>query len=379
MPICYLFTEYLQEDGCIMLQLDDDGEEILPPMHYEFAEIKRLQNDSKTILVYPCSKVSIFNLELPWLVDKKARAAIPFALEERLSQSIELLHFAFDKKHYKNHQYEVAVMEKQGLQDLMALFENMNVQYNQITLDWYALHPQEIICTNDTLLVNTEQFKGALSPELSQIFKNMFADCEIFTFPDCKTNLELPNQNRLEEASTTWIAKRLFINKPMNLCQGSLQHGTVGEKMRKGYMLASLLGVVWLISIIAVNAFNLYSVNAQIQKQDAQIAKIYKDFFPDSKQVINPKFRISQLLGTQTQTRFVFWNLFKKLAQGLRNSPVKVEQLRFANKSLFATVAAPDFAALEKLEDTLKGLQLNVNQTQASTKQQQVLATLELQ
>lgn len=380
MPNCYIFTQYLQEDGCLMLQLDDDGEEILAPQHYDFAELRRLQDDSKTILVYPATKVSIFDLELPWLPDKKARAAIPYALEERLSQPVELLHFAFDKRHYKNHHYEIAVTETQGLLDLMDIFARHDVEYNQITLDWYALHPQEIICTADTLLINTEQFKGALSPELSLAFKKMFDDCEVFTFPDCKNILELPNSHMQEEASTSWIAKRLFANKPLNLCQGGLQHGTTAERIKKGYMLAGLAGVLWLTSAIAVNAFNLYTVNQQLEDQEAQIATLYKQFFPDAKQVINPKFRISQLLGnSQSQTRFVFWNLLKKLSQGMHNSPVKIEQLRFANKSLFVTVAAPDFATLENLENTLQDLQLNVQQNQATTRDQQVLATLELQ
>jgi general secretion pathway protein L len=45
---------------------------------------------------------------------------------------------------------------------------------------------------------------------------------------------------------------------------------------------------------------------------------------------------------------------------------------------LSVTIDSADFANLEQLENELKSLHLKVKQTQASTHEQQVVATLEL-
>jgi general secretion pathway protein L len=73
-----------------------------------------------------------------------------------------------------------------------------------------------------------------------------------------------------------------------------------------------------------------------------------------------------------------FLAILNKLAQGIKDSNVTIEQFRFQNKTLIITVVCADFATLEKLEDRLKQLQLNVAQTQAANRDQQVVATLEL-
>lgn len=106
---------------------------------------------------------------------------------------------------------------------------------------------------------------------------------------------------------------------------------------------------------------------------------IYHEFFPDAKQIISPKFRITQLLknnNEEDQNRF--WFLLNQFAKVMKNDRITLEQLRFQNKTLSVTLISTDFASLEELENELKKLQLKLKQTQASTHEQQVVATLEL-
>ena len=53
--------------------------------------------------------------------------------------------------------------------------------------------------------------------------------------------------------------------------------------------------------------------------------------------------------------------------------------MRFQNNRLFVDLSSPDFAKLENYEKKLRNNQLLVEQTQASTKDGEVVATLELQ
>ena len=122
----------------------------------------------------------------------------------------------------------------------------------------------------------------------------------------------------------------------------------------------------------------LFSLNKKTAVVDNQIEVIYHQFFPEAKQVISPKFRISQLLKTtQEDNQMRFWVLINAFAKTMKDSSITIDQMRYQNKILAVTLVSPDFVTLQKLETVLKQ-QLKVNQTQASTHEQKVIATLEL-
>ncbi|AHE66506.1 hypothetical protein Loa_00947 [Legionella oakridgensis ATCC 33761 = DSM 21215] len=67
-----------------------------------------------------------------------------------------------------------------------------------------------------------------------------------------------------------------------------------------------------------------------------------------------------------------------KLAHAFSSGQFVIEQLRFQNQVLSVTLLSKDFAALEHLQRRLQQTKVKVSQTQASSHEQQVLATLEL-
>lgn len=378
MDQCFLFTHYLDEQGCLCLKLSPDGTVLSPPAQRNFAEIQTLQVDSNTVLVESGARASLLELELPWLSEQKARTAIPYALEEKLAQSVDELHFAFDKIRYKNGHYLITVIEKQRIQFLMHFLDKNNIQFDIITLDWFALSDQQMLISGSSLLINNDDFKGTLSGDLAQSYIRNHPINELLTFTDSTITVDSSLVKNTED-SATWIAKKLAQGKPLNLCQGNMQHGTNSDWIKKGYQLAGALCCFWLISLLIVNIINVYSLNKKTATIDQQISVIYHEFFPDAKQVISPQFRISQLLGNNTtNNQSNFWFLLNQFAKAMKGSDTKIEQLRFQNKTLSVTLVSADFATLEQIENKLKKLQLKVKQTQAATREQHVVATLEL-
>ena len=378
MNTLFLFTKHLNEKGCFSLKINADGDLIIPPAQYNFAEIKQFQKDCQTLIIESSINVSILELELSWLPERKARAAIPYALEDKLAQPVDELHFAFDKIRYQNNKYLISVITKQRIRFIMLLLNEHEIEFSAITLDWFALESKELCITESTLLINTDDFKGALSTEFAEIYlqKNPEQQPLIFTDSQIKIDSSIPiNQS----SSYLWIAQRIQKSKLMNLCQGEMQHGNKVDLLTKGYQLAGALFCLWLVSLIVVNLINLHLLNKQTQQIDDQIAGIYHQFFPDSKQVISPKFRIMQLLkNSDSEEQNRFWFLLNQFAKVVNNDRFTLEQIRYQNKSLLVTLVSTDFASLEELENELKKQQLKVKQTQASTRDQQVIATLEL-
>lgn len=378
MDTLFLFAKHLDEAGCFCLKMDADGALVTPPAQRSFAEIKSLQTECKTLVIETCEHVSLLNLEFSWLPDRKARVAIPYALEEKLAQPVDELHFAFDKARYQNNQYLVAVISKQRIRYLMLFLNEQEIEFSGITVDWFALEPQELCVCEATLLINTDDFKGALSGELAHIYLKNHPQHQPLLFADStiENDSSLPKS---QETSYTWIAQRILKSKLLNLCQGEMQHGNKADLLKKGYQVLGALFLVWLISLLVTNGVKLHLLNKETQKVDGQIAVIYREFFPDAKQVISPKFRITQLLksnNTEEQNRF--WFLLNQFAKVMKNEHNTLEQLRYQNKTLSVTLVSTDFASLEELENELRKLQLKVKQTQASTREQHVVATLEL-
>lgn len=378
MDICFLFTKELNEQGCYCLTLTEDGNIISPPLQRSFSDIKSLQENCQTIVVESCQNASILDLELSWLPERKASIAIPYALEEKLAQPVEELHFAFDKLRYQNNHYTVAIVSKYRIQYIIHLLEEHQIEFEVLTLDWFALSPQELCVTDSCLLVHTNEFKGALSNELANTYKNTHPNDTPLLFQDSQLDA-YASMTKSSEFSQIWLAKRLLQAKPLNLLQGEMQPNKKSDWIKKGYRLSGMLCIIWLLSIILVNSINLFSLNKKTQEIDQQISVIYHQFFPQAKQVISPKFRITQLLGSNaSDSQSQFWFILNQLANAMKNNALAVQQLRYQNKTVSITLVSPDFTHLETIENNLKQLKLKVKQTQASTKDQQVVATLEL-
>ncbi len=383
MAICFLFTQYLNDEGCLSLKLDQQGQIEAPLAQRNFSEIKALQANSQTYLVAPAEYFSFHKLSLPWLADKKARAAIPFALEDKLAQNFETLHFAFDKSNYQNGQYLVIVADKNYLQGLIKTFDNQAINFNLLTIDWFALKANELAILEHSILVNDDSFQGALTDDLRPFYlEKTTGERTIYRFTDSnKSVMDFKSSHIVEisEPSFLWLSQRLQQTRPMNLCQGELQHGSGSSTTKRLYLAALGMVLLWLLTVITINALKIHSLNKNIEQIDSKIAVIYRQFFPEAKQIINPKFRIAQLIKTnQNAADSTFWPLLNKFAAALVGNEVVVEQIRFQNQTLTATIATKNFESLENLQTKLQKNNLKVKQTQASTKENQVLSTLEL-
>ncbi|RUR11733.1 type II secretion system protein GspL [Legionella septentrionalis] len=378
MATCFLFIQGMDDENCLSLRLGEDGDVDVPLKTRSFSEIKSLQKDARTFVILPTEVSSLYEVELPWLLERKARAAIPYALEEQLAQNVVSLHFAYDRRHYQNGRYLVGVIDKDYLHNLLAKLAQAGLAFDAITLDWFALKDDEACISETSLLIREEHFKGALSFALaSRYLMNKPASLNLFSFSD-SPDLGYSSANKLDSSSQLWIAKRLYEVPFLNFCQGEFQLRSAQYNNRYWYAVGAGLAGTWLVVWLVMNIFNLYFLSKENRKLDEQIAVIYKQFFPEARQVIRPKFRITQLLNSKTGDDNPLWPLLAKLTQAFNPDEFKIQQFRFQNQALTVTLASKNFAALEQLQQKLQQAGVTVKQTQAASSEQEVLATLEL-
>jgi general secretion pathway protein L len=289
------------------------------------------------------------------------------------------LHFAFDRQHYRHHRYLIVVTDKQTLLDLMARLDALALDFDCVTLDWFALKENEVCVTDNGLLIYDKSFKGALSGELSTLYlSEREPNVSIMTFKD--TNDEPPlNTELIDTPSAMWIAKRLLAADRMNLCQGDLKHDNRQQSNQLWYRLCAGTALVMLVSVLLFKLVYLHALTTKTTDIDKKIAVIYHRFFPEAKQVISPKFRMGQLLSVDASRNeaFVFWVLLDKLARSFKDGS-SIQQLNFQNQVLSVTMVSQNFAALEKLQQQLQQLNVKVTQAQAASDEGKVKAILEL-
>jgi len=370
MGTCFIFVKYWREETCLCLLLNQAGEVEAPLAERPFAEIKQLQHNANTVVVLSTEQASLHHVALPLLSEKKARLAIPFAIEEELASPVEELHFAFDRKHYHQGHYLVVVCQQSLLVSLLARLKAQHLAFDSITIDWWALKNNEVAVMDGYVLFhNPLGFSGAIPQPLADPYlEDLLPDQTLINFAD---NPAL--------AANEWAAKRLFSDPGMNLCQGSLSQGSSHSKMKTWYGLALGLGLLCLLVFILTQVLTLYRIHSKTSQVDEEIAKIYRHFFPKATQVISPKFRIEQLLKSQgTDEDKTFWSLLNQFSLGLKQHPAEIESLQFQNKILKIRVLGNNFESLEALQTALKKAGVQVKQAEASSKGDKVSSSLEL-
>lgn len=383
MATCFLFFDAIdtaQIEQFWAVRLDDAGEVDVPLAAYTPEEIKGMQAGAQTVVVLPTSVASLHLLELPKLSVRKAREAIPYALEEELAEPVTELHIAFGREVDASGRYRVVVVNRLRLRAWMHELEALELTFDAITLDWFAVHVNEVCATATDLLVHDEAVIGAFSPLLAAKYLKAHPDAQQgFAFDDSEASLQQLEIAAHEGSYRLFVAKRLLEGEYINLCQGSFQHRAQGEAGFKWYGVCAVLLGVWFVSVLGINAFALHRLHVKQAALDVQIAKGYHVFFPEATQVISPRFRIERFLSqTSGTSQDAFWTLLDAFAEGVALHALDIEQIRFRDNILWVNVIARDFALLEAFEARLKKVGVHVKQTQASTRDNQVSATLEL-
>ncbi len=381
MTTCFILTERLDEDAYLSVCLDQQGEVVAPLLTRPIEELKVLQKQARTVIVLPTHLCSLHEIELPLLMERKARAAIPYALEEQLAQSVTSLHFAFDRQFYQDNRYLVVVMDKLYIAHVISTLKSLDLDFDEITVDWFALHPAEAAARPGALLVNDPLFKGALRGDLATLYlNNPEKTSTLLAFNDSLPSVVREESTQLDEPSALWIVRRLSQARMMNICQGEFQHDTKQKSLKQWYSIAASLVGVSVVCWLVLNGLYLHTLNTHIEDLDKKIAVVYQQFFPEAKQVISPKFRVEQLLkaGNTANQSGVLWTLMDKFSQAFKPQQSTVQQIHFQNQTMSVTLVAKDFAALETLQQRLQQQQIKVTQAQASSEKHHVLATLEL-
>lgn len=324
------------------------------------------------IAVVPGEQVTLHSVAVPTNRQANMLAAVPYALEEKLSEDIDNLHFSvLDWQAGKDAQ--VAVVSKQTVNSVLALFGDAASRLDGMVPD-YAFLPLHANGGSTVVRATAERYlvkQGA--------FDAMVMDPYAFEYwwqsVDVNKNYAVNDRDLVSEMQSSGGENVSLWDIGTNFTHW-LEHAPTPDLQKYSLLRAAyepehlkpkntLLN--WAVGLAAgallflggSNWFELEQLKKQHQANEAEIKALFAATFPEQEYLDQPKRQIAALLsidlsGSPSEQ---FQYLLEKASVAAPQNQASFLEINYRNQALQIGVTAPNFAALEQMTAQLDSAQ----------------------
>ena len=391
MPTC---LRDLNADTALHWQQVDSEYQILASGVTDLSAAYQLTTQHRCVFLVPVAEVYLTQLTLKTTNKKQLYQAVPYALEEELSEDIEQLHFALNT-HSQSGVTSVMVMNRARLQELNDLLNQYQLTPEIITADIYNLSWQDAsswscLIEHEHALVRTALADGfcCACSELSQ-----YIDLSI------KHTEHTPEQLRIYAAAdtpglTTDIAGiALELHNTPSVCQqfesthiNLLQQEFAVQKTQltsvKPWMTAFALTVALVMLLLLGNVIEVARLNALDKQLNQAVEATFRQAFPEVVNIVNPRVQMEQRMAdiaaqNQQKQRSLFLKLLHHSADSMRtHADSAIVDIHYKASQLSLDIIVPTIQVLEALTTTMQSKQMNVEVQTARNEAQHVEARI---
>ncbi len=269
--------------------------------------IASLVEGRKVTVVVPSEWVTLLTATVPGSAARAVKA-IPFALEDFLSEDVEDLHFAIGDKQDSDN-YPVAVISH----DLMA---KMQTRLNEVSLRPTQLLPEQLslprfqesengwtgLLADNHLIVRLDDYNGFAveSDSIELLMESCLAEAEdtmpagMVVFCQEGETWEYKNESLdIEERtcvdSLSLLASGIHNSTSINLLQGNYSFKQQFSKAWKPWRPAMALAAALLIAFGASKFIEQQKLNSQVSAQKVEMENILKRTFPSIRRIVDPR------------------------------------------------------------------------------------------
>ena len=318
--------------------------------------------------------------------------AVPYALEEQLSEEVDNLHFAVGTTQ-EDGAWPVAVFSKQFMDSLTADFLEAGLDVQQVIPEILALpnngEETSVLVENDVALVRTGKSSGFAvdSDNLGIMLAARMTDEEAGLQP-----LHLfVSKDELRPDMAEYVGETLvepFAGDPLNVFARGLENGSInllqGAYSRSGNW-ATLLrpwratAALLLAGIILSNVvmgIDYFRLSRESEQLHAQIEKTFREALPEIQRIVNPRIQMQQQLDALQRRQGTGGGFLSLLGQsgsvlkGMQG--VQVSGATFRAGRLDVDLTVSNLQLLDELKQALmKSGRLSVEIQSATTGQDQ--------
>lgn len=346
--------------------------------------------NGEVIVFVPTLDVYLTQAKLPQLSQAKLRKAIPYAIEDEVTDEVKNCHFAYTPiDHAGNTAIAVVSLERMNAWlELLppALRHNMSFMVPEVlALPWVA-SSWTIAEMGDIALVRLDIFSGFAIEKQNLV--DVLAQCmrdnnhkveKVLLVTVASTGaLEKEIVDRLQlpvtlisqqEAWPVFLLKNFDKDRIINFSQGDYQSHYNARGLPRLKRIFSVVVAAWLVSMMGFGLIKLSLLTYQAHKLNSQLAVVYDEIFPGEARRADPKGRIQSALALVKKARAQ--NIFMRLVAVA--SPVLVEAKGisiqgavFSNDQLDIQLEASDFQLLDKVTTDLRAKGVSAEQSRAT-------------
>lgn len=368
-----LRKDSIDGDSWRWLRLDNDGQPQGSIHAGSLADAAGEAGGQRVVVLAPGEDCLLTRVSIPGSSRQKLLRAVPYALEEQLSEEVDNLHFAIGAA-MEEGEWPVAVIGKQYMESLLADVAAAGLDVQQVIPEIlaipYAGNETSVLVEHDIALVRTGSVSGyaADSDNLGMLLALQKVD-EDEQLPALHLYVR---QDKIQPDTAGFVGETRvepYVGDPLtvfargldanaiNLLQGAYSRaGDWVRVLRPWRATAALLVAGVLVSSI-VTGIDYYRLGNESKQLSAQIEETFRKALPGTKRIVNPRVQMQQQLDSmqrRTGSGGGFLSLLGQSGAILKGMQgVEISGVSFRAGRLDMDIAVANLQLLDQLKQAL--------------------------
>ncbi|HEX5339776.1 MAG TPA: type II secretion system protein GspL [Gammaproteobacteria bacterium] len=392
------------DDPASWLVVDVLGNRVGRVQHGDLADAAAQAHGRRVCVLVPGAAISLLHASIPTRNLQKVLQAVPFALEDRLAEDVESLHFALGE--YSGDGYTVAVLKRAHVTRWLEQLAAAGLSADQLVPDILALPVREatlsLVSTPDQIMVrlpdgtafSSEPALTALLIERQLVALRQTAICDkaivhVMQESDAASLTPVLEAAGLEvqlaplnDGVLPLFAASLRTGSAINLLQGEFNRRKDMSEHWQRWRLALGLLIAFCVVGIVQQGVSYFSLRHEAAQLDSAVLQQFHKALPDVHRVVDPRAqmqqRLSQLTGGRDSNGLM--PMLTALGTALQaNSAVQLAGFSYHDGSLQVQVQASQIQSLDDLKNALQQAgKFDVNLDSVNSNQGQATGRLTL-
>jgi general secretion pathway protein L len=360
----------------------------------------------RTLVLVPAAEILITSVNIPTRNRQRLLQAIPFSLENELTEDIDKLHFAASNMGSDNIT-PVAVVAKGRIEAWLEKLESAGIEPLGLYPDMLGLPLKSdtwsLLQNDQQLQIRTQTNMGYsvdgvnggefLKLALQQAGESAPKELILYRLNGTDSDLDLESiatdydiiTKELETPDdlTNLLADSLQERQLLNLLQGEYLRVDKTTLQWKRWLPAAVLAALLFVLSIGSSIQEYNQLDDQSKALQSQIREIFQQAFPEVKRIVDPRVQMEQRLkslqGGKAGSFAQFASLFVPSASVIKNSPnTTLQNISFRDGQLNLQLTIKELQALETLKKTIESKKLSVEIRSANAADNQVTSHLRI-
>lgn len=316
--------------------------------------------------VIPGEDLLTAEVSVPTRHRRKLLQALPFALEDRLTEDVDEFHFPL-VRWKPGHTAVAGIVSRQRVREWRERFADAGIRLDGMAADYQLLpiHPQATVTIADrgdgrVSILQANGVGATLDVESVDLWwASMEIDDVSVATNDADLGRRLLQQrggdvNEWEIGSdfTGWLRHRARHSHPANLLprdESTRQREAAIPGLRPALFFLSLA----VVGRVGIDGYEYVQLEREHQRLSNEIVDVFREAFPGETRIVNARSQFRQNLVELTRagsTGGEFMRLLSIVAPAMRSPNTTLQEVAFRDDTLEIVCAVPNFADLDRLQ-----------------------------